>query len=64
MDENNAEEIEFLTERLDGLATVRINLITMLASNQVETKQMEMRKAELESQSCPDGCTCFKCDDK
>ncbi|MCH7560281.1 MAG: hypothetical protein IIC67_02750 [Thaumarchaeota archaeon] len=64
MDTNDAEEIEFLTDRLDGLASVRINLITMLANNQGEMKQMELRKEELESRCCPDGCTCFKCEDK
>ena len=64
MDENDREEIEFLTDRLDGLASVRINLITMLANNQVETGQMELRKKELESRCCPDGCTCFRCEEK
>lgn len=64
MDENDREEIEFITDRLDGLASVRINLITMLANNQVETGQMELRKKKLESRCCPDGCTCFRCEDK
>lgn len=64
MDENDQEEIDFLTERLDGLRNVRINLITMLANNQLEDRQMEQRKQELENRSCLDGCTCFKCEDK
>ena len=64
MDVNDAEEIGFLNERLDSLANVRINLITMLANNQLETNQMELRLHELESRNCPEGCTCFKCEDK
>lgn len=61
---HDAEEIEFIENRLDGLANVRINLITMLAANQEETKQMEMRKKELEDRCCSDGCTCSKCEEK
>ena len=64
MDVHDIEELEFLTDRLDGLANVRINLITMLAANQEETKQMEMRKKELEDRNCPEGCTCIKCEEK
>ena len=58
------DEIEFLTDRLDGLANVRLKLITMLSENQEETKQMELRKKELEERSCPDGCTCIRCEGK
>lgn len=64
MNQNDAEELEFLTDRLDGLGNVRINLITMLAANQEETKQMEKRKKELEDRSCPVGCTCMRCEGK
>ena len=64
MGENDQEEIEFMTKIIDGLNNVRINLITMLTDNQEETKQMELRKKELESRCCPDDCTCLKCEDK
>jgi len=64
MDANDTEELAFLTSRLDGLAIARINLITLLANNQVEMKQIELRKQELDSRSCPDGCTCIKCEGK
>ena len=64
MDVHDSEELEFIEDRLDGLANVRISLINMLTANQDETKQMEMRKKELEDRNHPEGCTCMRCEEK
>lgn len=62
----DADEAEFLNDRMDHLEIQRISLITMLCENQKELVDNRKRLLELKERNnnCPEGCTCMKCEDK